>query len=260
MHHLIAVTTASPARRDEALKLASNLGLEHLENQDTIAAARFDYLLIFTPGYLGLIDTRAKDTRPFCVDFLSDKLLYRCKQASLRKELLGRAAGRHPRELPVMVDATAGLGRDSFILAALGYEITLLERSPVVHALLADACQRAKNDARTAAIVERMRLINADSRVWLTENTSDIIYLDPMFPARQKSASVKKDMVIMQQLLGKDENADELFHTASRCANYRIIVKRPRLAENIANKKPDFSLTGKNSRFDVYSSQRHLKG
>lgn len=260
MPHHIAVISIPPERQEEATQLATRLGLTYLDHPSDADLAEIHHLLVFTSNFLGLAPAGEKNIRPFHIDFLSDSLMYRCRQASLRKELLARAVGKHPREQPVLVDATAGLGRDSFILAALGYEITLIERSPIIHALLHDACERAKKDVRTASILNRMRLIQADSAAWMADNASDIIYLDPMFPERKKSASVKKEMVFMQQLLGNDDNANELFAIASRCAGNRIIVKRPRLAQNIANKNPDFSLAGKSSRFDVYLCQSQIKG
>lgn len=190
---------------------------------------------------------------PFHIDFLSDKMLYRISQASLRKELLARAIGLRPRENPTIVDATAGLGRDSFILAALGYNVTLLERSPALYAMLSDALQRAKAHPKTAGIVDRMHLIHADAIEWLPRQAPfNVIYLDPMFPERKKSALVKKEMIILQDIIGKDADSIHLFELAITCATHRVVVKRPRLAANISQIKPNFSLTGKSSRFDIY--------
>lgn len=187
------------------------------------------------------------------IDFLSGKILYRIQHASLKKELLARAIGISPKERPRIIDATAGLGRDSLILAALGYEIILLERSPIIYAELKDALQRASHDKAIEPIIARMHLIHADAISWLpTQPKADVIYLDPMFPLRQKSASVKKEMVIMQELLGTDKDTEKLLDVALSCATRRVVVKRPRLAERIAGKVPHFNLMGKSSRFDIY--------
>ena len=189
------------------------------------------------------------------INFLSGKLLYRLKHASLKKELLARAMGLHPREHPTIIDATAGLGRDSLILASLGFHIILLERSPILHGLLADAIERASEHPALSAAIKRMQLIHADAIDWIPKQSYvDIIYLDPMFPERKKSASVKKEMVILQDLLGKDADADsdQLFNVALTCASRRVVVKRPRLAATLSGRKPDFTLTGKSSRFDIY--------
>jgi len=192
------------------------------------------------------------------INFLSEKLLYRCKHASLKKERLARAMGCHPREHPTIIDATAGLGRDSLILASLGFHIILIERSPILHGLLANAMEKASEHPLLSPVIKRMQLIHANAIDWIPKHPfPDIIYLDPMFPERKKSASVKKEMVMLQDILGKEADADEdqLFNVALTCATRRVVVKRPRLAEYLSAKKPGFSLMGKSSRFDIYLTQ-----
>jgi 16S rRNA (guanine1516-N2)-methyltransferase len=252
-HHHIAVSFTQPEKMQAAEKLAAQLKLPLLTLKESRDAG-YDYLLVYTENYLGLHQKGAKFAAPFHIDFLSPKLLYREQHASLKKELLARAIGVHPRENPVIIDTTAGLGRDSFILASLGFQMTLLERSPILHALLSDAMTRASKHPG----VKRMQLELADSIDWLAHHRADIVYLDPMFPERQKSASVKKEMVILQDLLGNDEDAETLLNAALTCASRRVVVKRPRLAETISSKQPHFNLTGKSSRFDIYLTQ--LKG
>lgn len=191
---------------------------------------------------------------PFYIDFTSGKMRYRLQHAGLKSELLARALGCKPRDNPIIIDATAGLGRDSFILASLGFNVTMLERSPILYAMLLDALNRAAQDPMTAPIVKRLTLIQADAIEWLKspEFKPDVIYLDPMFPERQKSASSKKEMAFLQELLGTDNNSHDLFAAALACGAKRIVVKRPRLAAEIAGRAPNFSLKGKSSRFDVY--------
>jgi 16S rRNA (guanine1516-N2)-methyltransferase len=101
-----------------------------------------------------------------------------------------------------------------------------------------------------------MTLIKTDAINWLADNAintrPDIIYLDPMFPARQKSAQVKKEMVLLQRLLPPEQDTLSLFRQALACAAKRVVVKRPRLASNLADQAPSYSITGKSSRFDIY--------
>lgn len=212
--------------------------------------------LIMTPDYLGLQDTLNKKSKPFYIDFSTGKLYHRSKLAGRHSELIGRAIGCKVADNPVIIDATAGLGRDSFILASIGFHITMLEKSPIVHALLSDALTRAAAIPSLTSIIDRMTLIEDDAIRWLKENATrlqpDVIYLDPMFPDRQKSAKVKKEMVLLQQLLPFNQDNTTLFHEALTCATKRVVVKRPRLADNIAGKTPTFSLMGKSSRFDIY--------
>lgn len=210
-----------------------------------------DFTLVQTPNGLALCLPETK-SKPFMIDFTEGAWIYRLQQASLRKEAIARAMGSHPNKHPRIIDATAGLGRDSFLLAALGFHVTLLERSPIVHALLADALERARAHEKLAPIVNRMQLHCVDACDYLSRHQCDIVYLDPMFPSRDKSALVKKEMVILQTLLGKDPDTDALFATALTCATQRIVVKRPRLAAGLTGIEPSYSLTGKSSRFDVY--------
>src|SRR5690349_7877666 len=124
------------------------------------------------------------------IDFLSGPLAYRQKHTSLRKEALARAIGMPPNQHPVIVDATAGLGRDSFILASLGFEIIMLERSPIIFTLLEDALKKAST--KIPVIINRMHLIQADACEWLEIHGPkgvDVIYIDPMFPERRKTAA-----------------------------------------------------------------------
>lgn len=213
------------------------------------------YRLIATSDYLALENTKANSPL-FYIDFLCKKTRYRIKQASLRKEWLARAIGFKPQAHPKIIDATAGLGQDSLILAALGFEITLLERSEPLYRLLQNAIQRAKQDTEMAPIAGRLTLIQTDAREWLSqledEQKPDVIYLDPMFPERKKSAQVKREMQILQSLLGKEEGSDDLLKMAITCALSRVVVKRPRLAPYLAALAPSFQIRGKTSRFDIY--------
>lgn len=245
------ITAHSPEQADAAEKLAAELGFELVQKP----GPEDEYILVMHSGYLALSKPGDKKAKPFYIDLLSGSLRYRSAQAGLKKELVARAIGAKPKDHPYIVDATAGLGRDAFILASLGFTITLLERSPILFALLRDAMQRALYDPQTADIITRMELIHTDAQTWLTHTKSkpQVIYLDPMFPAREKSALVKKEMVILQELVGKDPDAKALFNTAHACASQRVVVKRPRLAPNISELAPNYTLTGRSSRFDVYT-------
>lgn len=240
--------------------LAAELHLDFIAQPDSEAATVYDYLLLMTPQYLCLHDCKHKKIRDFYIDFLAGKLHHRRQHTSIRKELLAKAMGRKPSTQLHLVDATAGLGRDSFILATLGFRITLLERSPIVFALLQDAMQRASQHGQLATILERMRLIQVDATHWLKtmlpQQRPPIIYLDPMFPERKKSAAVKKDMAILQELLGNETDTLTLFEAALTCATERVVVKRPRLAMPLGNLAPHFSMHGKHSRFDIYLTKQ----
>lgn len=248
----IAVSTHTPEKMADAKVLAAKLNLDFLADSKNISPAVYDYVLLLTPSYLGLYKTADKKAAPFYIDFLTAQMTYRMKHSGLRKELLARALGCKPSDHLLIVDATAGLLRDSFILAALGFEVTALERSSLLFVLLQDGVKRASEDVNTAPIMSRLHLIHTDAITWLKDRRPDVIYLDPMFPKRQKSAVVKKEMVILQDLLGKDPDADALLTLALTCATRRVVVKRPRLASPLAERQPHFSMLGSHSRFDIY--------
>ena len=155
-----------------------------------------------------------------------------------------------------IVDATAGLGQDAFVLASLGCTVTLFERNPVIHALLADGLARAALNVDCAAIVERMRLLEGSSIEWLARpgtEAADVVYLDPMFPHRDKSALVKKEMQVFRTIVGDDEDSAQLLAAALERARYRVVVKRPRKASAIEGAEPTTRIEGKSSRYDVYA-------
>ena len=151
------------------------------------------------------------------------------------------------------------MGGDAFVLASLGADITMIERNPIVQALLQDALNRAKlkDDVELQEILGRLRLVKQNSIEYLGEldesDYPDVIYLDPMFPIRSKSAQVKKEMQFFHDIVGKDDDSAEVFNQALDKAQKRIVVKRPRLAEKITDSiQPAFDVVGKSTRYDIY--------
>ncbi|MDF2177975.1 class I SAM-dependent methyltransferase [Aliiglaciecola sp. CAU 1673] len=190
------------------------------------------------------------------VDFASDAMTWRRQHGGGRGEAVAKAVGVKGQYLPKVLDATAGLGRDAFILASLGCEVTMLERSPVVAALLQDGLARAAQHPELADWLPlRMRLLPGAAlermQNW-QEERPQVVYLDPMFPHRKKSALVKKEMRLFQQLLGPDMDADALLAPALALASKRVVVKRPAGAPYLAGEKPDVEQAGKANRFDIY--------
>lgn len=159
---------------------------------------------------------------------------------------------------PTAIDATAGLGEDSLLLAAAGYSVTLFERNPVIAALLRDALDRAAKTPGLAEPIARMRLVEADSEGALAtmELPPDIVLLDPMFPERRKSASVKKKLQLLQQLELPCEDEAALLNAAFAAQPLKVVVKRPAKGPFLANRKPSYSLAGKAVRYDCYVTAR----
>ena len=189
------------------------------------------------------------------VDFVSGSAHHRRTQGG--GELIARAVNHTSQ--PVIWDATGGLGRDAFVLASLGLQVTVFEQHPVVACLLADGLARAAKCANTADIVARIQLITGDATqhmpLYATQHPRpDVVYLDPMYPMRQKSAAVKKEMAYFHDLVGNANTQDDvlLLATAQMLAKKRVVVKRPRLGEYLAYIAPAYQYHGKSTRFDVY--------
>ena len=181
-----------------------------------------------------------------------NRLLPRIKRGNLTRELLVRAVKIKGIDHPLVADATAGLGEDSFLLAAAGCRVLLFEYDPVIADLLADALERANRDPETAEIAARMTLIRGDSIPALPklDPAPDAILLDPMFPERTKSALVKKKFQLLHQLERPCDNEAALLDAALAAHPKRIVVKRPAKGPYLAGVKPSFSLTGSAVRFD----------
>jgi 16S rRNA (guanine1516-N2)-methyltransferase len=169
--------------------------------------------------------------------------------------MLIRAIGFRQQEPPLVLDATGGLGRDAFLMAGRGCRVHLVERNSIVAALLQDGLQRAAKHPATRDACARIRVSTADSLQIIRDGGAhdyDVIYLDPMYPERTKSALAKKDMQVLQQLLGRQDDAGQLLAAALETGAARVVVKRPRTVPPLAAHPPSHSLGGKTTRFDVY--------
>ena len=200
---------------------------------------------------------RASLPGPVAVDFGNPVMRHR--RVAGQNELLGRAVGVTGRRRPRVLDATAGLGRDSFILADMGCVVTLCEREPVMAALLTWGLRAAlaSEDAWLAGVARRMCLLPGDARSRFDPDSrqADVIYLDPMFPPRDKRAAVKKDMALFQLLLDSataQQDAADLLSWALQQDVARVVVKRPPRGEYLADLPPSHSISGKAVRFDVH--------
>lgn len=208
-------------------------------------------------GVLGLADASEKKVLPVEVDFASPASLYRKQHGGGRKEPIVKAIGIKGNEGWHVVDATPGLGRDAFILVSVGCKVTMIERSPIVAALLEDGIRRlALSFPELAAKMSLQHGNSAEVMQYFTGENVNAIYLDPMFPHKKKSALVKKEMRLFQQLLGHDPDADALLPPALKLATHRVVVKRPNSADVLAGEKPSMAIESKKHRFDVYLCQK----
>jgi len=249
----VAVYCAEPARAAEGNALAARLSLPLTDTGVTPA----DFLLTLTAQRLELRQQDPAAPGPVYADFVSGPFGYRRVHGPGVRQLLARAVGARAGFRPYVTDVTAGLGRDAFLLALLGCRVSLIERSPLVHALLADGLMRA--GVACAAHADSLKLLTlacADAIVVL-ENLADTerpdtVYLDPMYPHRDRSALNSKDMRALRALVGDDEDAPALLAAALKRARRRVAVKRPRLAPPLVGPRPTFHLKGASTRYDIY--------
>ena len=187
-------------------------------------------------------------------DLVGGAVGYRFRSGMFRKHALVRAAGIKGGENPTVVDATAGLGRDAFLLASIGAHVTLLERSPDVHELLRDSMAKASAAGpELAAVVGRMKLIFGDARKLLAELEADVVLVDPMHPVRKNTALVKKEMRLLKEVVGADSDASELMQAALAARCKRVVLKWPLRAPSLQGlRKPSHTITGKTVRYDVF--------
>ncbi|WP_374990410.1 class I SAM-dependent methyltransferase [Pseudomonas sp. G34] len=213
------------------------------------------YALQLGEAGLQLVELGPQAPGPVRVDFVEGAVAHRRQFGGGAGQMIAKAVGIAQGIRPQVLDATAGLGRDAFVLASLGCHVDLIERQPLIGALLEDGLQRAASDAEVASIVARMRLLQGNAielmGAWQDE-APQVIYLDPMFPHRDKSALVKKEMRLFRPFVGDDLDAPALLAAALKLASHRVVVKRPRKAPLIEGAKPGYALEGKSSRYDIY--------
>ena len=188
------------------------------------------------------------------VDFVGGAVGHRFRSGEGRGQALAKAAGLTKGVTPDIVDATAGLGRDAFLLASLGAKVTLIERSERMHALLADGLAKAAAEGgQYAETVARMTLLHGDSSLLLPELKPQVVLVYPMHPPRGNSALVKKEMRQIREIVGTDPDSEKLMQVALEHAQNRVFLKWPLRAEPMAGiRKPSHQILGKSTRYDVF--------
>lgn len=204
-------------------------------------------------------EKRQKDEKPIhVVDFVGGKVGFRLRSGEGKNQALAKAIGLNKGKMPRVIDATAGLGRDAFLLASLGVNVTLIERSPVMHQHLIDGLERAKAEGGIySEIIERMTLLHGNSIELIPSLEADVIVVDPMHPPRGNTALVKQEMRVLRDVVGADTDQEELMKVALSHARSRVVLKWPIKAEPMAGiQKPSHQIIGKSTRYDVFMTFR----
>jgi 16S rRNA (guanine1516-N2)-methyltransferase len=260
LRHQISINinmSAADVLIKEATALADELSLT-LHHSLELKEMSTPYVLNIDHSGVSLCQTAKGAAGPISANFDQGKNRHRRLYGGGNGQLIAKAAGLKKSTTPRVFDATAGLGRDAFVLASLGCEITLMERSPIISFLLADSIRRAQHseDPALVAIAKRMHLQGGNAIDWMRDAVAplaDVIYLDPMYPAREKNALVKKEMRAFHDLVGENLDDHELLEAALTTAEHRVVVKRPRKGDRIDGPLPQLVLSGKSARYDVYT-------
>lgn len=251
----LSVSYAHQAQKTLAEAFANEHDLRCQPLHKASSATSSELTLNFTEMRLEIIDLSNKMT--LSVDFTTGSLAHRKQYGGGKGQTIAKAIGLK-QGIPSVLDATAGLGKDSYVMACLGCKITMVERSPVIAALLQDGIERASLNIEFADILQQgFTLHNQDALSYIQAiddaSKPDVIYLDPMYPEKKKSASVKKNMQILQKLLGHDLDTDEVLKAALEKAAKRVVVKRPKAADELqVGRKATLCYESKGTRYDVY--------
>ena len=218
-----------------------------------------ELILLAEGESLGLVSVGLGEKAALQIDFVHGKLGHRRRYGGGRNQDLCRAVGLNRKPDLCVADATAGQGRDAFVMALNGATVSGQEKNPILASMLnwslgcATTMATEVQDADLIAALERLSFSKADSAKHLTSQAFEVVYLDPMFPERDKSAKVKKEMQILHLLLSGDASSDEeLFESCWSAAEARLVVKRPQKAPALAGRKPHHQILGKTIRYDVY--------
>ncbi|MGJ8641428.1 MAG: class I SAM-dependent methyltransferase [Opitutaceae bacterium] len=253
-----------PAIDGSSLKAAKPKWIRALV-EESLGEVEGDCAFLLGSEGLQLVSFDAGNFVTIAADFCSPTVTYRRLKGGGIGQQIAKAVGIRSGVKPSVLDATAGLGGDAFVLASLGCEVSMAERVPEVRALLFGGMRQAQShaeqpDAELGEIIARMTLIEADAKTHLQTLTEadapGVIYLDPMFPQRTKQSLVKKEMRVFHELVGEDADADQLLPLALEKARYRVVVKRPKSAPYLNDQKPSHELAGKSNRYDIYTKQK----
>ena len=186
--------------------------------------------------------------------FIEGPILHRLKYGKGRGQNLSRAVGMKYNKNRNIIDATAGLGYDSFILASLGAKVTLIERSQKMHEILQNGINEGVSfGGEIKKIINRMDLLFGDSKDILPKLSPEVIMIDTMYKDRKKRALVKNNMRLVREIVGPDSDYVELIKVALDCAKNRVVLKQPRYADPIKEiKKCSHQILGKSIRYDVF--------
>ena len=236
----IAYRNQEPDAREELLRARTSLSLiPHSE----ITERGSDGYLYFCEGILKLQLISIPAMNPLFVSF--EHLERRVKDSLFQQNLI-KALGIGKGRRPSVLDGTAGLGSDAFLIASTGSSVSLVERNTVIYELMDDGLKRYElNDSRESEKRDFLELKDL-------HYSFDVVYLDPMFPSTKKNSLSKRPMHYLQKLLHEEVRENDMFSLAASIAKKRVVVKRGIHSPNLTGLNVDIVYRGNSSRFDVY--------
>ncbi len=248
----IAISYSDATQQERAAALAQELHLP-LATTDTEKAG-YKFLLEQSAQHLAIHWYKEEGILTFVVEYLTGSAAHRRQFGGSTRQLIARAVGFKKDYHPTIIDATGGFGRDGFVLASIGCQVKLLEQSPFIYALTADGISRLNAEEPDIKLsVEHIDALHFLPTLQDNEKP-DVIYLDPMYPARSKSAMVKKASQFLQALTASyPMHEHQLLFSSLEHAKKRVVVKRPNWAGHLANFTPNITYQSKTTRFDVYT-------
>ena len=259
---LIGIEAASEDVKPWAARLAKSLKLNLLQPGRAASEPTPEASVKLVVSEIGLglafVDQEL-GKKPYYVDFTAGAWKQRFHAGLPKSHIFRKALGFRETGAGRVLDVTAGFGQDAMMILTLGVELTAIERSPVVFAVLEDGIRRAaREDETLKARLTNLKLLNVEALDYLAgltaDNAPDVIYLDPMFDKPKKKAKSPKEMQLLHALLGDPPSAEaelQLLKKALMVAKQRVVVKRPLKARAILA-SPVHTYKGQSVRYDVY--------
>ncbi len=246
----------NPLIQDSQKQLLLDVGLE-VTHDDQVTDDR--WIISNNPeGKLVLCYRLQKESKTgqLSFDWSSKQMRFRLQQGGGRQEMLAKALGLKKNPEANILDATAGMGREAFLLSSWGAAVTAVEQSAVLFVLLKDAMSYFKKSSLIqSSFYLDIRYGRSEHYLEGLEKDKypDMIYIDPMFPERQKSALVKSEMRVLKKLVGNEQTSyDKLMMVALKKVKNRVVVKRPANADCLGYVKPAYQMISGKYRFDIY--------
>tara|TARA_A100001015_G_scaffold269833_1_gene321841 strand:+ start:337 stop:1074 length:738 start_codon:yes stop_codon:yes gene_type:complete len=187
---------------------------------------------------------------PLKIDIKKGALGWRLARAQ-HETHLKKAIGKTDQPLRIL-DATAGLLRDSMIMLALGHSVTAYEQSKILYTMLNNELNQL---SETDSNLLNFQLINSNvCETKFSDESFDVIYFDPMYPEDRASSARRSDLKKINSILeieGLASDPESTFTYLRNIPSTKLIVKRPLKADAFEG-SINYQITGKSVRFDIY--------